>query len=113
MKEIRVFERKCLRQCNGLLRTPENYKYVSNDELYARSKVVPIDKHMFVLCEKFIDNLVTLDNSLIAKIVEDQNDVSYYDRCLLPKRYLPVSGLKYYVEKGLIWDSDRVLKFYE
>lgn len=112
MNKIRIFERKCLRQCNNIVRTPDDFKFISNDELYARSRVVPIDSYMFGLCERFVDNLVMLDNSLIESVVRSQSDTRYFDQCLQSKRYLPVSGLKYFVSEGLVWNSDGVLKFY-
>lgn len=112
IEKIKTLERNCLRQCVNFIRTPDEYKYISNSELYSRSNVIPIDSHMFGLCEKFVGNLQFIENPLIERIVEGQNRFQYFDRCLQSKRYLPVSGLTYYIAKGLVWQNDSELRFY-
>ena len=113
IKKIKALERNCLRQCINFNRTPEEYKYISNSELYSRSDIIPIDSYMFGLCEKFIDNLRYMENPLIERIVGGQNRFQYFESCLQSKRYLPAFGLKYYIDKGLVWQNDNELRFYD
>ena len=51
MEKIRIFERKCLRACTSLFRSPQsNYlKYVSNNKLYETADVIRIDNFIIQL----------------------------------------------------------------
>lgn len=115
IKKIKILDRNYLRQCKciNFIQTPDDYEYVSNVELYSQSNIIPIVAYMSGLCQKYVNNLQFIDNPLLERIVEGQTWFQYYDRCLQSKRYLPVSGLKYYIEKGLVWQNDDALKFYD
>lgn len=113
IEKIKVLERDCLRQGINFKRIPDDYRYISNIDLYTQSNIIPIERYMFGLCEKFIDDLQFVDNLLIGRIVESQSRFQYFDRCLQSRRYLPVSGLKYYMDKGLVWQNGNELRFYD
>lgn len=54
MEDMRKFERKCLRLCAGIRRTPESdyVKYVSNKKLYDKLNVNRIDSHIISLIRR-------------------------------------------------------------
>lgn len=68
MEQIRVFERKCLRACTKLYRTPQSgyKKYISNKILYNTANVNRIDNFIIYLIRRHIARSSQfMENSLI------------------------------------------------
>lgn len=115
MNKIRIFERKCLRQCINFKRTNENYKYISNTELYKKANIIPIDEFLIKIFIKFIENIANVPNKLIQDIYEKGiNNPLYFEQCYRQshRRYFPPIGLSYLIENRKIFNSNNKLIFY-
>lgn len=69
MEKIRAFERKCLRACTSLYRTPQSNftKYFSNRKLYTKANVIRIDNFVINLIRYHIMRCTLCDNNNLIK----------------------------------------------
>ena len=105
MEDMRIFERKCLRLCAGIHRTPESdyAKYVSNKELYDTLNVNRIDNHIISLIRKHWQRASrNFNNSLIYGPVLSYDD-SYIQFCMTNGN-IPPAAFVYMDKSGYIQD---------
>lgn len=105
MERYRVFERKCIRACVSLFRTPNsNYtKYVSNLKLYDVAKVNRIDNFIIHLIRNHILKCTACDkNNLI--LASYYCSEKYVISCLI-SGYVPPEAFAYLDKKGYIQNS--------
>lgn len=100
MEKIRLFERKCLRSCTSLFRSPQsNYvKFISNKKLYNKSNIIRIDNFIINLIRNNILRCTScIENNLImAPYYTSEN---YISKALLngfgpPEAFLYLDKLK-------------------
>ena len=75
MELIRMFERKCLRYCinkNKYLNYNNEIRTYANKMVYNTSKITRIDKFLVQTALKFISNLQSVDNNLIAQYITNK-----------------------------------------
>ena len=112
MEAVRIFERKCLRACTGLYRSPEsNYlKYISNSKLYNSAKISRIDCFILNLIRKYYIQVVKItENSLIFGSVYPNEQ--YFEKTL-KTGFIPPEAFIYMDARGLIQDANNVPSLY-
>lgn len=112
MEKIRVFERKCLRACMSLFRSPQsNYlKYVSNKKLYNASNVIRIDNFIINLIRNNIwrCTLCTENNLIMAPYYINEEYISE----TIQKGYVPPEAFLYLDKMKLIQNENGIPLFY-
>lgn len=112
MERLRKCERKILRSCLSLYRSPSSdfTKYVSNIKLYNTAKIVRIDNHIVNLTRNHIRRcLNNMDNILIKASFYESDD--YFNLAIL-NGFTPPETFLYLDRKGYIQDSDGVPTLY-
>ena len=108
MEALRIFERKCLRACTGLYRSPEsNYlKYISNSKLYNSAKISRIDCFILNLIRKYYIQVVQItENSLIFGSVYPNEQ--YFEKTL-KTGFIPPEAFPFMDAHGLIQDNSKI-----
>lgn len=112
MEKIRKFERKCLRACTGLYRSPSsNYtKYISNKLLYNSSNINRIDNFMIKIIRNHISKCMdcTTNNLISAPYYVNEG----YICNTLSTGYVPPEAFLYLDNKGFIQSNLGVPIFY-
>lgn len=112
MEIIKRIERKCLRQCLNIVRTPDNFKYVKNEILYQKSNITEIDHYLINNALKIINNLEFIENGLIQNISYLNNDQYFVDALRLQKR-IPPTSLVYLNKVGKLYNHENELIYYK
>lgn len=108
MEEIRVFERRCLRACMNLYRTPNSnfQKYYSNSVLYNTAGIIRIDNFMIKLIRNhFASASEITNNSLIFPIAYPDTN---YIKKTLTSGYIPPEAFIYLDKHGYIQNNQAV-----
>ena len=108
MEAIRIFERKCLRACTGLYRSPEsNYlKYISNTKLYNSAQISRIDNFILNLIRKYYIQVVQItENSLIFGSVYPNEQ--YFEKTLRTG-FIPPEAFPFLDTRGFIQDDNDI-----
>ena len=103
-----IIERKCLRACTGLYRSPEsNYlKHISNTKLYNSAKISRIDCFILNLIRKYYIQVVKItENSLIFGSVYP-NEL-YFEKTL-QTGFIPPEACPCMDARGYIQDNNQV-----
>lgn len=112
MERIRKFERKCLRACTSLYRSPDsNYvKYVCNRKLYNSSDMIRIDNFTIKLIRNHIVKSTQCfsNNLIMAPYYTNDN----YIQKTLSTGFIPPEAFLYLDKKGYIQDNNGVPIFY-
>ena len=112
MEKIRIFERKCLRSCTKLFRTPQsNYtKYYSNNKLYNSSNIIRIDNYIIKLIRNHINNSM---NCECNNIIKAPYYVSHDYICTsLLNGFVPAESFLYLDSRGFIQSAEGIPLFY-
>ncbi|KAI8130893.1 RNA-directed DNA polymerase from mobile element jockey [Lucilia cuprina] len=108
MEKYRVLERKCIRACLSLYRSPKsNYvKYISNKKLYDSANIIRIDNFIIHLIRNHIKRCCECDtNNLIAAMYYCNED--YITTCLI-NGYVPPESFPYLDKKGFIINNNYI-----
>lgn len=108
MEKLRLFERRCLRACLSMYRTPEsNYtKKVSNSTLYEESEIIRIDLFILKLIRNHWASIHnTRENSLIYSSVYP--NPQYYEKTR-QTGYTPPESFLYLDSIGLIQNNTNI-----
>lgn len=108
MEEIRVFERRCLRACMNLYRTPNsNYqKYYSNSTLYNAAGINRIDNFMLKLIRNYFAcvSQITINSLIFPIAYPDEN----YIKKTLTSGYIPPEAFIYLDKHGYTQNNQAV-----
>lgn len=63
MEKIRRLERKLLRACIGYRRERDTFLFESNSQLYERSEITRIDKHLVIQAVKFLNKMAEINSN--------------------------------------------------
>lgn len=112
MEKIRKFERKCLRSCTLLYRTPNSdfMKYVSNRILYNTAQIIRIDNFIIQLVRNHIIKCFECDENNL--IMAPYHINSEYIRKTLMSGFIPPEAFIYLDSKGLIQNDTGIPIFY-
>lgn len=102
MEKIRIFERKCLRACTSLFRSPNSdfIKYISNKKLYNTAKAIRIDNFIIHLIRNHISKSVNcIENNLIMAPYYVSGE---YIHKTLQNGYVPPEAFLYLDSQGFI-----------
>lgn len=101
MERLRLFERKCLRACTSMYRSPQSnfIKFFSNSKLYNTANVNRIDNFIINLIRKHIARctLCTEFNLIMAPFYTDENYIkgSILKGFVPPEAFLFLDRIKY------------------
>lgn len=70
MNNLKIFERKCLRNCTGLFMR-HNKKYYSNKTIYKEANIEELDIFLIKQALKFLNSLELSENTLIQNILSE------------------------------------------
>lgn len=112
MEKLRVFERRCLRACTGIRKTPESEfrRYFSNEILYKAANIPRIDN--FII--RNIRNYIARSSaSTVNDLIKGPYfpNVEYWRRALLAG-YAPIESFMLLDNMGLITNNQNVPIFY-
>ena len=107
MEKLRKFERKCLRACLNLYRTPESnfQKYYSNKVVLNEANIPRIDSFTLKLTRDFFQRCHWSKNDIIKNFTKIEE--KYVDRCAY-NGYLPPEAFTILDRKGLIQDGNNI-----
>ncbi|XP_076660285.1 uncharacterized protein LOC143363606 [Halictus rubicundus] len=105
MEKIRLLERKCLRACLNVYRTPEsNYtKYISNHNLLLKAQIPRIDIHMIKLARNHWANTRRIQNNSLIFSSTYPNPL--YHEITRHTGYIPPEAFIHLDKAGLIQNT--------
>lgn len=105
MEKLRSFERKCLRKCLGMYKSPHSnfQRYFSNESLYKVANIPSIDSFIIKLTrDYFRDTRNVDDNSLINTMLYPHD---LYHEITTESGYIPPEAFPYLDNKRCITDN--------
>lgn len=112
MEKLRVFERKCLRTCTSLYRTPQSdyKKYVNNKMLYSKANIIRIDNCIIQLIRCHIVRCTLCEDNSLIKAPYFASDS--YILNSVTKGYVPPESFIYLDKQKYMQNENGIPVFY-
>ena len=107
MERVRALERKCMRACLRICRTPDSdwQHYVRNQTIYDVANIPRIDSFMISLTRDYVSNLVDIDNLVIQSLAFQDSQITLRP---LTTGYLTLQAFPLCDCLGLIQDASNI-----
>ena len=111
MERVRILERKCLRACLRLYRTPDSdwQHYVKNQTLYDTANITRIDSFLISLTRDYFSKLTEIDNPIIQSLAFQDVRITINQ---LSTGYLSPQAFPFCDHLGLIQDAANIPLIY-